>query len=69
MDQLGGIHILGHSGMCRSNGSLFHKKSLNMVPFSKKIFLNMSKHGSVFFKNFRVFAMQAPIFFLNGPIF
>ena len=30
----GGTHILRHTGMCRSNGSLFHKKSLNMAPIS-----------------------------------
>ena len=28
----GGNHILGRTGMCRSNGSLFYKKSLNMGP-------------------------------------
>ena len=33
----GGTHILRHTGMCRSTGSLFHKKSLNMGPiFYKK---------------------------------
>ena len=29
----GGTHIFGRTGMCRSNGSLFYKKSLNMGPF------------------------------------
>ena len=38
----GGTHIFG---MCRSNGSLFYKKSLNMGPdFYQKIL----KHGSTF---------------------
>ena len=41
----GGTHIFGRMGMCRSNGSLFYKKSLNMGPvFYKKIL----KHGSTF---------------------
>ena len=41
----GGTHIFGRTGMCRSNGSLFHKKSLNMGPvFYQKIL----KHGSTF---------------------
>ena len=40
-----GSHILRQTGMCRSNGSLFYKKSLNMGPvFYKK---NL-KHGSNF---------------------
>ena len=33
----GGTHILRQMGMCRSNGSFFYKKSLNMGPiFTKK---------------------------------
>ena len=41
----GGTHIFGRTGMCRSNGSLFYKKSLNMGPiFYQKIL----KHGSRF---------------------
>ena len=41
----GGTHIIGRTGMCRSNGSLFYKKSLNMGPvFYPKIL----KHGSTF---------------------
>ena len=41
----GGTHIFGRTGMCRSNGSLFYKKSLNMGPvFYQKIL----KHGSTF---------------------
>ena len=41
----GGTHIFGRTGMCRSNGSLFYKKSLNMGPvFYPKIL----KHGSTF---------------------
>ena len=40
-----GTHIFGRTGMCRSNGSLFYKKSLNMGPvFYQKIL----KHGSTF---------------------
>ena len=27
-----GTHIFGRTGMCRPNGSLFYKKSLNMGP-------------------------------------
>ena len=34
-----------HMGVCRSNGSLFHKKSLNMGPIFYK---NIPKHGSIF---------------------
>ena len=41
----GCTHIFGRTGMCRSNGSLFYKKSLNMGPvFYPKIL----KHGSTF---------------------
>ena len=41
----GGTHIFAGMGMCRSNGSLFYKKSLNIVPvFYQKIL----KHGSTF---------------------
>ena len=41
----GGTHIFGRTGMCRSNGSLFYKKSLNMGPvFYQKIL----KHGQLF---------------------
>ena len=41
----GGTHILRQTGMCRSNESLFYKKSSNMGHvFSKKIL----KHGSNF---------------------
>ena len=41
----GGTQIFGRTGMCRSNGSLFYKKSLNMGPvFYQKIL----KHGSTF---------------------
>ena len=51
-----GTHIFGRTGMCRSNGSLFYKKSLNMGPvFYQKIL----KHGSTFltepkFSSFRM---------------
>ena len=38
----GGVLIFGWTGMCRSNGSLFYKKSLNMGPaFLQKNSLNM----------------------------
>ena len=41
----GGTQIFGRTEMCRSNGSLFYKKSLNMGPvFYQKIL----KHGSTF---------------------
>ena len=39
----GPTHILRHMGMCRSNGSLFHKLSLIMGPIFYKIFLNMGQ--------------------------
>ena len=41
----GGTHIFGWTGMCRSNGSLFYKKSLNMGPILNQKLL---KHGSTF---------------------
>ena len=42
---VGGTQIFGRTRMCRSNGSLFYKKSLNMGPiFYQKIL----KHGSTF---------------------
>ena len=57
-----GTHIWRHTGMCRSKGSLFHKKSLNMGPiFYKNI--PRPKHGFVFpkFPNFFwVFAWWTP---------
>ena len=37
--------MFGRTGMCRSNGSLFYKKSLNMGPVFTKISI---KHGSTF---------------------
>ena len=39
-------NILRHTMMCRSNGSLFHKKFLNMGPIK-----NIPKHSSIFSKN------------------
>ena len=40
----GGTHIFGRTGMCRPNGSLFYKKSLNMGPvFYQKKSLNMGQ--------------------------
>ena len=41
----GGIHIFGRTRMCRSNGSLFYKKSLNMGPI---LYHKILKHGSTF---------------------
>ena len=35
------VLILNYTGMCHSNGSFFHKKSLNICPIFKKISLNM----------------------------
>ena len=68
----GGTHIFGQTGMCRSNGSLFYKKSLNMGPvFYKKIL----KHGSTFltepkFSGFRVAKTPYIAKYLkNWPIF
>ena len=68
----GGTQIFGCTGMCRSNGSLFYKKSLNMDPvFYQKIL----KHGSTFltvpkFSGFRMAKTPKVAKFLkNGPIF
>ena len=68
----GGTHIFGQTEMCRSNGSLFYKKSLNMGPvFYQKIL----KHGSTFltepkFSGFRMVKTPKIVKFLkNGPIF
>ena len=68
----GGTHIFGRTGMCRSNGSLFYKKSLNMFPvFYQKIV----KHGSTFltepkFLGFRMAKTLKIVKFLkNGPSF
>ena len=55
----GGTHILRHAMMCRSNGSLFHKKSLKMGLIFYK---NIPKYGSVF-KKFHMKIVK------NGPIF
>ena len=49
----GGTHIFGGTGMCRSNGSLFYKKSLNMGPvFYQKIlkhwWVNFSDWAQIF---------------------
>ena len=41
----GYTHIFGQTGMCRSNGSLFYKKFLNMGPV---FYQNILKHGSTF---------------------
>ena len=41
----GGTHIFGQTGMCRSNGLLFYKKSLNMGPI---FYQQILKHGSTF---------------------
>ena len=69
---MGGTQIFGRTGMCRSNGSLFHKKSLNMGPvFYQKIL----KHGSTFltepkFLGFRLAkTLKIAKFLKNGPIF
>ena len=68
----GGTHIFGRMGMCRSNGSLFYKKSLNIGPvFYQKIL----KHGSTFLTEpkFSGFCMAKTLkiakFLKNGPIF
>ena len=67
----GGTHIFGRTGMYRSNGSLFYKKSLNKGPvFYHKIL----KHGSTFltepkFLGFRMAKTPKIAKFLkNGPI-
>ena len=68
----GGTHIFGLTGMCRSNGLLFYKKSLNMGPvFYQKIL----KHGSTFltepeFLGFRMAkTLKIAKFLKNGSIF
>ena len=68
----GGTNIFGRTGMCRSNGSLFYKKSWNMGPvFYQKIL----KHRSTFltepkFFGFRmVKTLKIATFLKNGPIF
>ena len=73
MSRGGGVtHIFGRTGMCRSNGSLFYKKSLNMGPVFYQKFL---KHGSTFltepkFLGFRKAKTPKIAKFLkNGPIF
>ena len=48
---LGGSHLLRHIGMCRSNGSLFHKKLQMWIPFSTKTSLI---YGSVFPKFYKL---------------
>ena len=68
----GGTHIFGRTGMCRSNGSLFYKKSLNMGPV---FYQNILKHGSNFLtepkcSGFRMAKTPKIAKFLkNGPIF
>ena len=68
----GGTRIFGRTGMCRSNGSFFNEKSLNMGPvFYQKIL----KHGSTFltepkFSGLRMAKTPKITKFLkNGPIF
>ena len=68
----GGTHIFGRTVICRSNGSLFYKKSLNMGPvFYQKIL----KHGSTVltepkFLGFRMTKTPKIAKFLKkGPIF
>ena len=68
----GGTRIFGRTGMCRSNGPLFYKKSLNMGPvFYQKIL----KHGSTFltepkFSGFHMAKTPKIVKFVkNGPIF
>ena len=48
----GGGHILRHSGMFHCNGSLFHKKSLNMGPIFYK---SIPKYGFLFSSKFPKF--------------
>ena len=56
-----------HIGMCRFNGSLFHKKSLNMGPIFYK---NIPKHRSVFTKYPIYFrACEYLKILKNGPVF
>ena len=65
----GGTHIFGRTGMCRSNVSLFCKKSLNMGPvFYQKIL----KHGSTFLTEPKFLGFRHPKiakFLKNEPSF
>ena len=56
----GGPHILGRTGMCRSNGSLFYKKSLNMGPVFYDFYQKILKHGSAVLTEPGVFAWRKP---------
>ena len=74
--EAGGTHIFGRTGMCRPNGWLFYKKSLNMGPgFYPKKSLNM---GQLFwlspkicdFRGFRhAKTLKIVEFWKNRPIF
>ena len=54
----GDTHILRQIGMCRSNESLFDKKSQNMGAISTKV----SQHMAPFFQNFQNFWKNWPTF-------
>ena len=56
-----GTHVLRHTGMCRSNGLLFHKKSLGVSPIFYK---NITKHWPVFPK----FPRKHWKIVQNGPV-
>ena len=68
----GGTHIFGRTGMCRSNGSLSYKKSLNT---GRVFYQKILKHGSTFltepkFLSFRMAkTLKIAKFLKNGPIF
>ena len=61
----GGTHILRQTGICRSNESLFHKKSLNMGLIFYKKSLNMSPFFQNHLQNFLVFVWKTPQNFEN----
>ena len=68
----GGTHIFGRTGMCRSNGSFFYKKSLNMGPF---FYQKILKHRSTFLTEPKILGFRMvktpkiAKFLKNGPIF
>ena len=50
-----GTQLLRQTGMCRSNGSLFYKKSLNIGPVFYKKSLNMGPKITKFCENGPIF--------------
>ncbi len=51
------LKYISYMGMCRPNGSFFHKKSLDMGPLLRGKTLS---HGSLFSKMFKIFGVCHP---------